>query len=191
MKKIFISILIGAAAFSFADAPLTVLSSPEQLLNDKMPPQEMTVSKQGYFYLRFATADSDLVFANSLCPGLGLGYRRLANDGAIDISINGNGSSHYSKRLWTAPKVSYLRYLTPNDEKSAYIGAGLAWGGVDLERRRDFIGIIPSATFGFEFAHKSPLLGFAELNISQPAIPLKQRGRFPGPIAEFSIGAGF
>ena len=191
MKKTFSYILIAAAALGWADVPLSDLSSSNQLLNATIPSQELNLSKQGYFYLRFSTADSDVIDANSVCPGVGIGYRRLANDGAIDISVNGNGSSHFSKSCWTVPKVSYLHYLAPNAEKSTYVGAGLAWGGVHLDRKREFFGIIPSATLGYEFSHKSLLLGFAELNISQPAIPFSFRGRFPGPIAELSIGGGF
>lgn len=186
MKKTIFSILTLATSFCFADVPSPAL--PPIDFNAKMPSSDP--SKQGYFYLRFATSDADFIYNHSVCPGFGFGYRRLANDGAIDISINGNGSFHFQKSCWTIPKVSYLHYLTPNEEKSAYIGAGLAWGGVDMGRGKDFIGIIPNATLGYEFAHKMPLLGFTELNISQPAIPLIHSG-FPGPIFELSIGGGF
>ncbi len=187
MKKTILSILIAVASFGFANV---TLPSPSPLdLNAKMPSLE-PISKQGYYYLRFATSDADFIFANSICPGFGVGYRHLADDGAIDISMNGNGNFHFQKSCWTAPKVSYLHYLNPDEEKSAYVGGGLAWGGMDFGRGNHFIGIIPSATLGYEFSHKLPLLGFSELNISQPAIPLDYRGRFPGPIIELSSAEG-
>ena len=189
MKKVLFSILTIATSCAFADEAPGVFPSS---LPYQAPKLELVAPKQGYFYLRFATAESDLAHsAGAVSPGLGLGYRRLAGDGAIDFSINGSGSSKFTKSYWTLPKCSYFHYLEPHEKKSAYIGGGLSWGGVEPARRVHFVGIIPHATVGYEFAHKSALLGFAELNVSQPAIPLSHRGRFPGPIAELSVGAGF
>ena len=127
----------------------------------------------------------------NVVPGLGLGYRRTSGHGAADISINGLGKArHDSKFLWTAPKASYLHYFQPDAEKTGYVGGGLAWGGIN-SHKRDFVGIIPSATAGYEFARKSSFLGFSELTISQPALLVGHSGSFPGPIAELSMGVGF
>jgi len=103
---------------------------------------------------------------------------------------------------WTAPKASYLHYFQPNAKKSAYLGGGVAWGGVFSREREfdsegnfgtkvvDFTGIIPSVMAGYEFSRKS-VLGFTELTISQPALSVYRKGSFPGPCVEFSTGIGF
>jgi hypothetical protein len=160
--------------------------TPHLLL--ETPPSD----KQGFVYLRFEATEEDLTHPNALLPGLGFGYRRLEGNGAADISMSGIGrSEHRSGRfLWTAPKVSYLHYLQPDAEKSAYVGGGLAWGGV-YSREQRFTGIIPSVAAGYEFARKKTFLGFAEFTVSQPAISLYQQGSIPGPIGEFSTGIGF
>lgn len=188
MKNMILMILTALTTSAFADSSI------------QMPPyrqgwqftEEVPVVKRGFYYVRFTAVESDLVSPESILPGLGIGYRRLAGNGAADISLSGIG--HAARKgnsyLWTAPKGSYIHYLKPDGKQSAYVGGGLAWGGVDVPER-DFIGLIPSAIFGYEFAHQSPVLGFAELTISQPAIALSQHGAFPGPILEVSTGIGF
>lgn len=156
------------------------------------PSFEERISKPAFFYVRFAAAESDVTRMGSVLPGLGIGYRRLAGDGAADISISGIGyAEKKSGRIfWAAPKTSYIHYLHPDQKQSSYIGGGLAWGGLDSKHQR-FVGIIPSFTYGYEFVRKSTVLGFAELNISQPAIAVYKNGAFPGPIAECTVGIGF
>jgi len=81
--------------------------------------------------------------------------------------------------------------LNPTGNQSAYGGIGLAWGGLKTKDEREFEGVVPSATLGMEFFRKSAFRTFAELNVSQPAIARTVSDTFPGPMAEFSIGAGF
>lgn len=193
MKKTICAILTAVTVFIFAEEPSMVPAPLSDLTSIPTPPlQEMVVPKQGFFYVRFATAESDLAHVSPILPGLGIGYRRLAGNGAADISFSGIGRAEGKKGriFWTAPKASYIHYLQPNGERSAYVGGGLAWGGIK-EKDHSFIGIIPSATVGYEFAHKSAILGFAELNVSQPAAPVYRKGFFPGPMAEISVGVGF
>ncbi len=142
--------------------------------------------------MQFAVGENDLVHTVPLYPGLGIGYRRSAWDGAIDISINIVGfiRKREDRFFLTAPKVSYIHYLHPNGMKSAYIGGGLAWGRVSA-RGNDFIGIIPNFTLGYEFLRKTSFLGFSELTISQPILSVEQRGSFPGPSIAISTGIGF
>lgn len=158
----------------------------------KLFSEEMQVSKPAFFYVRFAAAESDVARMGSVLPGLGFGYRRLAGSGAADISIGGIGykEAKNGKIFWTLPKASYLHYLQPDQKQSFYIGGGLAWGGLILNKDR-FVGLIPSFTSGYEFVRKSSVLGFAELNISQPMLAVYKKGSFPGPVAELTFGIGF
>jgi len=189
MKKIVLTILTAAAALGFSEEPVI---APTPLPDLKPVLQEKELPKQGFFYVRFSTAERDLAHVGPILPGLGIGYRRLAGDGAADISINGIGRAERKNGqiFWTAPKASYMRYLQPNSEKSFYAGGGLSWGGIS-SKSHNFIGLIPSATIGYEFLHRTAFLGFAEFNISQPAIAVYHDGIFPGPIAELSMGVGF
>lgn len=184
MKKTFLAILMATTAVAFADQP--ILDLPP------IPLEKVLPAKQGFFYVRFAAAERDLAHVDSILPGLGVGYRRLTGRGAGDISIGGIGrhERRSGQIFWTAPKASYIHYFQSEAKTSAYAGGGMAWGGVE-SKGNHFIGIIPSATIGYEFSRKSSILGFADLTISQPAISVYHRGAFPGPIAEFSTGIGF
>ena len=192
MKKTLFTIFTATALFGFADEtdPVTTGFLRRPISNSSFSKE--SVDREGFVYVRFAAAESDLIHRSPLYPGLGIGYRRLAGDGAADISVSGIG--HAERRrdrfVWTAPKVAYIRYFDPNATKSAYVGGGLAWGGVDAPENH-FIGIIPNITAGYEFVRKTSFLGFSELTISQPALSVVRKGSFPGPCVEFSTGIGF
>lgn len=151
----------------------------------------------GFFYFQFFAGENDLSHSDrwhSLVPGIGLGYRRSAgNGGAADISITGIGRKEVGSgtAFWTAPKISYLRYITPDSSSSLYLGAGMAWGGVH-SARTTFLGLIPSVTLGYEFAHTASVLGFSEFSVSQPVLDVqKQTPSLPSPMAQLSVGVGF
>lgn len=192
MKKIISTILMTVPVLIFADQPMNTTTAISDLSVANFPVQETQMDKQGFFYVRFAAAERDVMHTSSVNPGLGIGYRRLAGNGAADISFSGIGyKEHKNGRVsWTAPKASYIHYLQPNEKKSAYVGGGLAWGGMKSQGQ-SFVGIIPSVTAGYEFAHNNSFLGFAEFNVSQPTISVSQKGSFPGPCLEFSTGIGF
>lgn len=202
MKKLISAILIGFVSVISADLPTNVaidiasraitgtvsgLETPTRPLFEDGP-----ITKPAFFYVHFAAAESDVTQMHSLLPGLGIGYRRLAGDGAADISISGIGYAEKknSRIFWTFPKTSYIHYLQPDQKQSYYLGGGLAWGGLD-SKSQNFVGIIPSITGGYEFVRKSTVLGFTEFNISQPALAVYRNGAFPGPIAECTVGIGF
>lgn len=194
MKKTLFAILTATTLLGFADEPTDLLKiAPARRSLFNSPFSNESIDREGFVYVRFAAAENDLLHTSPVYPGLGIGYRRLAGDGAADISISGIG--HAERRrdrfVWTAPKVAYIRYFDPNATQSAYVGGGLAWGGVAASGHNDFIGIIPSVTAGYEFVRKTSFLGFSELTISQPALPVFQEGSFPGPCVEISTGIGF
>ncbi len=201
MKKLICTTLIGLTSILSADLATDVAldlntHAITSVVSDvKMPvsAQEKPINKSGFFYVRFAAAQSDFSQIDSLLPGLGIGYRRLAGDGAADISFSGIGRNERKngRLFWTAPKASYIHYLKPDQKQSAYVGGGLAWGGLDNGRSQHFVGIIPSLTAGYEFVRKNTILSFAELNVSQPAMAVYKKGAYPGPVAECTVGIGF
>lgn len=193
MKKSILSAFLVMSICAFTDSSINVpnsISDPQ--FQSNLHPKEAPTTKEGFFYVRFAAAENNLTYLTSIVPGLGLGYRRLSGDGAADISITGLGhkENKSARFFWTAPKASYLYYLQPDAKASTYLGAGLAWGGLS-SKGQNFVGLIPSFTLGFEFAHRASFLGFGEFTISQPALSVTRKGAFPGPIAELSMGIGF
>lgn len=191
MKKSIFAFLILTSSFTFAEE---MIPSPTSEFTPMVRlPEPKELDKKGFFYVRFTAVEGDLSNAGSVLPGLGFGYRRLAGNGAADISISGIGRKEHrnSRYMWSAPKASYLHYLQPDEKKSVYLGGGLAWGGISNKRGDNFIGIIPSVTVGYEFTHKASFLGFGEFTISQPSIAVYRKGPLSGPIAELSMGIGF
>ena len=150
--------------------------------------------KDSFYYLRFAAAETNITDPQQVVPGLGLGYRRVTTDYGLDISISGlgKGKSKNSQYLWNIPKVTYLRYLSPESEKTFYYGAGLSWGGIARGNNSYFIGIIPSFALGYELTHNTKILNFVELDISQPLISVATKGKGNySPVFEFYVGTGF
>ncbi len=188
LLSILLVVVVATTTLCLADQSIDV-SQPA--LTDSLFAEKQI--KQGFFYVRFAAAENNCTQPSSVLPGLGIGYRRLAGHGAADISISGIGrAEHRADRIfWTAPKASYVHYFQPAAKKSIYAGGGLAWGGTSHSNKGNFVGLMPSLTAGYEFAHNCPFLGFAECTVTQPAISVVKRGVFPGPVAEFAIGIGF
>ena len=186
----------AAAAIAFAAEPNVAKTLPALPIERQAPrPTEMTVPKPGFAYFRFAAGESTPASSVQIVPGLGVGYRMTMGTGAIDLSANYSSAKGWKGEsnsfFWTLPKASYIYYLSSESSQSAYGGIGLAWGGLHTKDDRKFEGVIPSATLGVEFFRKSPFHTFAEVNVSQPAIARTVSDQFPGPLAEFSIGAGF
>lgn len=194
-KTILTAILTATAALGFSET--TVAKSLSDLSLDRAAPRnvEMNTQKPGFAYFRFAAAESTPTSSVQIVPGVGVGYRMMVQNGAVDLSANYSSAKGWkgesSSFFWTLPKASYIHYLSANSNQSAYGGVGLAWGALKTKDNREFEGVVPSATVGVEFFRKSPFRTFAELNVSQPAIARTVSDTFPGPIAEFSIGAGF
>jgi len=142
--------------------------------------------KERFLYLRLLASEGS--GTDFFRPGLGLGYRQFLDVGAIDISLNVQNS--WSGFFWSVPKGSYLYYFKPSEEQRTYLGAGLSIGGIK-GFKDNFVGIIPHLVCGYEFSHKGSVLGFAEVSLNQPPLPVYIKGNLSGPVVEVSLGAGF
>ena len=80
MKKTISTILLSVVSVLSADpSTLTpIFGRDSDFRNSKPSFEEASSPKLGFYYVRFVTAES----MNSILPGLGIGYRRLAGDGA-------------------------------------------------------------------------------------------------------------
>lgn len=202
MKKAIITVLTAFSVLAFANESSVAKTLPNISL-DRTKDGNSSFNKQGFSYVRLNAADSDRKAPFQVFPGLGVGYRLMIGNGALDISAHFSSNQGYEYEIgkdegektdryfWTLPKLSYVHYATASKETSAYGGLGLAWGGLEAGTDKHFDGILANANVGVEFFRTSAFRTFAELNVSQPAIPRSVSATFPGPIAELSIGAGF
>ena len=198
MKKTITSMLLAAAALVNAREP-TVSNTMSNFSINAPRIMEENTPKSGFSYFRVAAADSyptQSVKSVQVVPGLGVGYRMAAGQGALDISANYSSSKGLNQTtdsfFWTLPKVTYLYYLNADNAETAYYaGAGLAWGGMETKNSRSFEGVIANATTGMEFFRKAAVRTFAEITVSQATIASSMSVTRPGPSAEFSFGAGF
>lgn len=215
-KHILTSLLTVIAASCFA---IDASSAKEPLsLKPVIPEQSLTLPKQpqssnGLLYVKMDVANSEVlqnpaeVSNKTLIPGVGIGYRRGAVS-AIDVSVGVSTKKEETGSesiQWSFPKMTFLRYFTPNRTSSFYFGAGLNWGGVYQriaadenipeaeDTKRAFMGLSPLACIGYELNHSTQQAwrSFFELEVSQPAISVMQVGELPGPIAQLSVGLGF
>ena len=199
-KTIATAILMAASSLVFADETTAMSLSTTDLPKEKITTVEkISPSSKSFTYLKMGAMDTYPTDTVQIVPGLGLGYRLNTGDGAVDFSANyTRGTGLNGKEVtyfYTFPKVSYLHYLSPSKSQSLYVGAGLAFGSLKNKEMAKFIGLIPSATLGYEMNRKANFRSFLQLDVSQPAVAAKLTRndgvKFPGPVAEFSLGVGF
>jgi hypothetical protein len=198
MKKTISTLLLTlVTAANFAEEATSHFSVPQQISIEPKAPPTITPeeAKNWFLYLKMAMADSQPSHIADFVPGVGLGFRMTQGKHGLDISSNGAYGKGWNNEIkthfWTFPRVSYLHYFNPTSNQSLYFGGGLGWGEIRTRKESQFLGIIPSLTLGMEMLRTSAFLTFTELNISQAAVARKATGPFPGPVAEFSVGAGF
>ena len=195
MKKTIIISLLSATAALFAKEPSLVLSGSDLPQETKASlVEKMNEKSKSFFYVKMSGSDSHPTDSVKILPGIGIGYRLNAGSSAIDFSASGTrgrGKGDSKVHFYTLPKVTYLHYLTPASGQSLYAGAGASWSNLKTKDAKEFEGITPNAVLGCEFNRNATVRTFAQLEVSQPAIAASRKGNFPGPLAEFSIGAGF
>lgn len=196
-KKIATAMMTLATACGFAQdaTPQPTLSSeklPTAIEVTLVPAKEQPI--KSFFYVRAEVVPMEAVGA---IPGIGWGYRLVSNSSAIDFSSSykERRQSDSEGKIWTFPKINYFYYLTPQGEGSIYLGGGVAFGGVrkDVDDGVDsrFEGLIANASAGYEMNRSDRFRTFVQLDVNQPTVAAHNSGAFPGPSAEFSLGAGF
>lgn len=163
-------------------------------------------AKRSFFFLMLNVTETS---PETPFPGFGGGYRYEDNADAIDFSASFSHKKEYF--IYTAPKISYHRFLHPIANNSFYYGGGLGWGGLEVwgkkervthvdgdnvwkssvRQRRYFHGLVPSINIGYEMNRHRSWRSFAQLDVSQPLVAAYHEGPFPGPYGEFSVGIGF
>jgi hypothetical protein len=180
------------------------LISTATLIGGDFEKAPLTPTKKGSFYAKAATGNN--LKTDGIFPGYGFGYRRSIGKHGLDISTNyasfkTDTDNQYEKFVfWTAPSISYIHYLTNNQDSSLYGGIGIGWGETYLvsnvdnnyEREYDFQGLMPNLMIGYEFLRNETFLTFLEFNVTHPMIASYRDGNMkPKPYGQVSLGAGF
>lgn len=194
--KIATTLFSIATVLGFAqEAPIVQPSSALPVA----PAKVETTVRSSLFYVQMGLADADPLNKVQALPGLGLGYRVGGEKSSFDFAIKGtrqkdaNGEETY---FYTLPRVSYLRYISPTQAQSFYVGAGMAWGGVREAEGKVFSGLIPSLSAGYEMNRFQNWGSFIQLDVSQPAVSTREISSWswselPRPVAEIALGLGF
>lgn len=147
---------------------------------------EVAPERGGLFYIKMEASDASRL---NPIPGVGFGWRIYGDKSALDISFSAIYGKHHHE-YFTFPKANLYFYTNGDETNSLYLGGGLAWGSYEAQEK-DFMGIVPNLTLGYEINRKGMIGSFIQIEVSQPAIPAYSTGGLPGPFAELSIGAGF
>ena len=116
-------------------------------------------------------------------PGFGLGYRGEFESFALDVSFLNyifradpyeNGGNVLAGSFL---KLQALRFLNSRSDRSAYLGAGLSWGGVIADRGTSTAptyvswhgsGLQGELTAGYELRRRTPVRLFVQADIGLP-----------------------
>ena len=114
-------------------------------------------------------------------PALGFGFRGETNSFALDVSglnyLIGGSSGQGFTFAGSLIKIQGLRMLNADGDRSAYVGAGMSWGGVTVSRPQGATaytsgwygsGLQGELTAGYELTRRSPLRTFVQADLGLP-----------------------
>lgn len=204
MKKEMTTVLLTlASAFGFAQDTPTVHAEPLPTLVEAKPTIPSIKSKEknkSFGYVLVSASDTSLPSKETVdeaIPGLGAGYRYVFGASALDVSASINSrdirvdQGKERAYTYTAPKANYLYYITPSKNNSFYLGAGAAFSGVKQDETKEFHGLVPNATVGFEMNRNNKWRTFVQAEVSQPVYAVSLKGDMPKTAAEIVLGTGF
>jgi hypothetical protein len=198
--KIATALFTIATVMGYTDEHIIVQTSkPSTNFTGDLRAVQNSLLKKSFGYFRMGIADPDAINSVQTLPGLGFGYRYGMYQSAVDISAN--YTSHatkdtYKSFSYTAPKISYLRYLSSDiAPQSFYLGAGLGWSAVIKGSPDDFQGVSATISAGYETNRNQNVHGFFQIDVSQAAVEITTTTALLQkswkPLAEVSLGLGF
>ena len=196
--KALTALLTAVTTLGFSAEPIT-LSSPTPYAQGF---DTQTDYNSWRSYVRMGLSNSRPSDVSRVFPDLGVGVRFALPVGALDLFASYTGDNPFTDKdktyFYTAPRASYLLYLSPEKSQSLYGGAGLSFGGLKTKDQVVFHGIIPSISLGFDMNRHQRMSNFVQVDVSQPALatswskPVVDTVTWDlGPIVQFSAGCGF
>ena len=189
-KKIFAILTLtlfaitGLKANEYCEAPMVPVNN-NSIFN------KFTYNSCGIHNFNYVKVGGGIVRAHhfySITPTISLGHRFDKGNSAIDLSINWAGND--KKTFYATPRVVVLKYLDHNSLSSMYYGVGLSYGGITGHHTRRFNGIFAEGVVGWE-TYLEDVKAFAEINVSQAAVPFKDHYSIDAPVITFAVGVGF
>lgn len=132
-------------------------------------------------------------------PSWGLGYRYELDNLAIDFSfINGiSAKGGTDGKFMDAIRLQLHYFFDPMNPSSLYIGSGLGYGIINLNKDTTYAGYNGSGltgtfTFGYEMLRSSTIRIFFQFDATVPMFRLKEETRnIYTPAFSLSMGIGF
>ncbi len=154
-------------------------------------------SRENTYYIKLG---SSAVKNKNAAPLLGVGIRSenksFATDALIDYSYQDDGDSLISNL--SVPKISVLKFFSPEANSSFYAGPSLAWvfNNFDDEQNDSnsyfFYGISAGGSVGYEFGRENETLRhMIQLDMATPTISARSKGKVPNINGQLSYNIGF
>ena len=139
----------------------------------------------GYARLGYGGASADRFRA---APAIGFGYRAELESFALDISffnfIIRTDPYATGREVFAGStlRLQALRFLNSEADRTAYVGAGLSWGGVNVSRessRTSYAngwsgsGLQGELTAGYELTRSTPMRLFIQTDVGLPFFKAK------------------
>jgi hypothetical protein len=139
----------------------------------------------GYARLGYGGASADQFRA---APAIGFGYRAELNSFALDVSFFNyviRADSYETGRdvfAGSLLRLQALHFFDAEADRSAYVGAGLSWGGVSASRESSGgtysnswsgSGLQGELTAGYELTRSTPMRFFIQTDIGLPFFKAK------------------
>ena len=151
-------------------------------------------------YTYYIKLGSSAVKNKNAAPLLGFGIRSenksFATDALIDYSYQDDGDSLISN--FSVPKISVLKFFSPEANSSFYAGPSLAWvfnNFLDDHNESNnyfFSGISAGGSAGYEFGRENDTLRhMIQLDIATPTISARSKGEVPNINGQLSYNIGF
>jgi hypothetical protein len=155
-------------------------------------PQRVKADSFGYARLGYGAIVGDRTYAT---PALGFGYRVELDRFGVDVAFlnvqTGNNAAESGAFAGSVLKLSGLYYVRPQANRTAYVGAGLSWGGVTFGTQSDYdfyssgwhgSGLQAEVTGGYELARATTLRTFVQVDAILPFYDVRsERYLYPRP----------
>ena len=225
-----ILLTLSATQFLFAEPEITKALNDSSQVQEEIKKMDDKQKVNSFWYINLEAMEPSTFSDTNIIPRVGIGRRFISESGssAIDASINGGYKERESSTLLednkkktntsksfyiTAPKVSYIRYLSSNPKNAPYAGLGGSWIFMAAEKETEirlenqeeeeyfvtssfetverFNGLAGSAVVGYEMNRNSRIRSFIQLEATQGLLAASKKGDLPKPIIELSLGLGF
>jgi hypothetical protein len=138
------------------------------------PPRRLASDRFGYARLGYGTVFGDRAYG---APAFGFGYRAEFDHVGVDVSFfnyalaSSTGYGSPSAAAGSLLKLEGLYFANPRSGAAPYVGAGISWGGTDLQNGSTYWranGLQGEVTAGYEIGRASSVKLFVQADAVLP-----------------------